>query len=316
MRTFATVKLTDAISRFENYISAERRLASGTVEYYMLEVERFAQHLAEQKIEVIEEISTNDIRNWLMGKMEQGEMASTVTKQTAALRAWFKYLRKNGMLDKDLMASIVPPKAPKRMPIFFRESEVEHIYDDIYPHTYDGEVEKLVLRMLYETGMRRSELSMLMLGSVDLSKLQIKVLGKRNKERIIPIENELANNISRFIALRNQTLEALQADNPESEPTERLLMDGKGRPLSTGKIYTIVNHYMSALSTADRTSPHVFRHSFATHMLNEGANIDAIKELLGHSSLNSTEVYTHVTREHLKETYKHAHPRATKNKEV
>lgn len=310
------MKLTDAIARFENYITAERRLASGTVTYYMLEVERFAQHLTEQEIENIEEITTNDIRNWLMGKMEQGEMASTITKQTAALRAWFKYLRKNGMMDKDLMAAIVPPKAPKRLPIFFREKEVEHIYDDIYPHTYDGELEKLVLRMLYETGMRRSELSMLTLERLSLSNLTIKVLGKRNKERIIPIENELANNISRYITLRNQMLETLCAERDDIEPTEALLVDSKGRPLTTNKIYDIVHRYMSTLSNAERTSPHVFRHSFATHMLNEGANIDAIKELLGHSSLNSTEVYTHVTREHLKETYKHAHPRATKNKEV
>ena len=310
------MKIEESIARFAQYVSSERRLAEGTVRYYVGVSQQVGKYLAEQEIEDLEDISANDIRGWLMQQIERGEMASTVTKQTAALRAWFKFLRKEGHLDTDIMAKVSPPKQPKRLPIFFRESEVEHIYDDIYPDTYDGEVDKLVLRMLYETGMRRSELAMLPLGNIDLGNLTIKVRGKRNKERMIPIENELANNISKYIALRNMMIEQLRGEQEDWEPTERLLVDSKGKAVSDGKIYRIVEHYMPQLSNADRTSPHIFRHSFATHMLNEGANIDAIKELLGHSDLASTEVYTHVTREHLKEAYKHAHPRATKNKEV
>lgn len=310
------MKIEESIALFAQYVSSERRLAEGTVRYYVGVSQQVGKYLAEQEIEDLEDISANDIRGWLMQQIERGEMASTVTKQTAALRAWFKFLRKEGHLDTDIMAKVSPPKQPKRLPIFFRESEVEHIYDDRYPDTYDGEVDKLVLRMLYETGMRRSELAMLPLSNIDLGNLTIKVRGKRNKERMIPIENELANNISKYIALRNMMIEQLRGEQEDWEPTERLLVDSKGKAVSDGKIYRIVEHYMPQLSNADRTSPHIFRHSFATHMLNEGANIDAIKELLGHSDLASTEVYTHVTREHLKEAYKHAHPRAIKNKEV
>lgn len=316
LRIFAIVKIDESIALFANYVGAERRLAEGTLGYYIGEVERFAQYLSAQGIDTLDEISANDIRTWLMSKIEQGTAASTVNKQTAALRAWMKYLRRQGHMEADLMAKITPPKQPKKLPIFFRENEVEHIYDTIYPEGFDGETHKLVLRMLYETGMRRSELSMLPLSNIDLGALTIKVRGKRNKERIIPIEKELAHNISKYIALRNKLLEELMAENPALADESRLLVNSKGHPVSDATIYSIVRRYMGTMSYAERTSPHVFRHSFATHMLNEGANIDAIKELLGHTGLAATEVYTHVTREHLKETYKHAHPRAIKNKEV
>ncbi len=312
MCIFAIVKIDEAIQRFTDYVSSERRLAEGTVRYYISEVERFGRYLYSQDIHLIEEISAQDVRSWQMSLMEEGEAAGTVTKQIAALRAWFKFLRKKGYTDTDIMVKITPPKRAKRLPIFFREDEVEQIYDDIYPNDYDGELDKLVLRMLYETGMRRSELANVTLGNINLDELTIKVRGKRNKERIIPIEDELAHNISRFIALRNTMVEELKAKKPTVANTDRLLVNSKGRVVSDGMIYLIVEKYMAPRSNAERTSPHVFRHTFATHMLNEGANIDAIKELLGHSDLAATEVYTHVTREHLKETYKHAHPRATK----
>jgi integrase/recombinase XerC len=306
------VKIDEAIQRFTDYVSSERRLAEVTVRYYISEVERFGRYLYSQDIHLIEEISAQDVRSWQMSLMEEGEAAGTVTKQIAALRAWFKFLRKKGYTDTDIMVKITPPKRAKRLPIFFREDEVEQIYDDIYPNDYDGELDKLVLRMLYETGMRRSELANVTLGNINLDELTIKVRGKRNKERIIPIEDELAHNISRFIALRNTMVEELKAKKPTVANTDRLLVNSKGRVVSDGMIYLIVEKYMAPRSNAERTSPHVFRHTFATHMLNEGANIDAIKELLGHSDLAATEVYTHVTREHLKDTYKHAHPRATK----
>lgn len=312
MCIFAIVKIDEAIQRFTDYVSSERRLAEGTVRYYISEVERFGRYLYSQDIHLIEEISAQDVRSWQMSLMEEGEAAGTVTKQIAALRAWFKFLRKKGYTDTDIMVKITPPKRAKRLPIFFREDEVEQIYDDIYPNDYDGELDKLVLRMLYETGMRRSERANVTLGNINLDELTIKVRGKRNKERIIPIEDELAHNISRFIALRNTMVEELKAKKPTVANTDRLLVNSKGRVVSDGMIYLIVEKYMAPRSNAERTSPHVFRHTFATHMLNEGANIDAIKELLGHSDLAATEVYTHVTREHLKDTYKHAHPRATK----
>lgn len=306
MRIFAVVKIEEAIQRFADHITVERHLSPTTVRYYVREAEDFAQYLASQEVTDIEKIEPYDVRDWLMVQMEKNSPA-TVKKKLAALSAWITYLRKNKYLARDIMASVSIPQQPTRQPIFFRESEVEHIYDDIYPHTYEGALAKLVLRMLYETGMRRSELASLTVQDVNLSKLTIKVLGKGSKERIIPIENELAHNISQYLTLRDEKMAEEKAAD-----SRRLLINSKGRPVSDSMIYSIVEQYMPTLSNADRMSPHVFRHTFATHMLNEGADINAVKELLGHSSLDSTEIYTHMSRERLKETYKHAHPRATK----
>jgi len=306
------VKIEDAISCFADYIAVERRLAPGTVKYYVDVVAQFAKYLQQQQIALVEEIGGADVRSWQMSLIGAGLRPGTVVRDTAALRAWFKYLRLRHGLERDIMAKALPPKQPRRLPVFFREREVEQIYSDIFPDTFDGQMERLVLRLLYETGMRRSELASLTLSSIDLSTPAIKVLGKRSKERIIPIESEMAHNISRYLALRQTVMDSLSPQQPDKPSTDRLLVDSKGKPVSDGKVYRIVERYMRPLSNADRTSPHVFRHSFATHMLNEGANIGAIKELLGHSSLSSTEIYTHVSREHLKETYKHAHPRAHK----
>ena len=309
---FAIVKIQNAIQSFAEYIAVERRLSPGTVKYYVGVVKQFAQYLEREHVSEVEDIKGADVRGWQMSLINDGKRPGTVVRDMAAVRAWVKYLRLRQGLKRDIMAKVVTPKRPVRLPVFFRENEVERIYSDEFPDTFDGQMERLVLRMLYETGMRRSELASLTLSSVDLSSLNIKILGKRNKERIVPIESELAHNISRYLALREEVL-ALRAEQQSGEEqTDRLFVTGKGKAVSDGMVYRIVERYMRPLSHAERTSPHVFRHTFATHMLNEGANIDAIKELLGHSSLSSTEIYTHVSREHLKETYKHAHPRANK----
>ena len=312
MCNFAVVKVVVAIQQFADYVTVERRLAATTCQYYIGDVQRFASYLESQQVYDLEDIQVQHVRNWQMGLVETGEAPGSITRYLASLRAWFKYLRRNGEFGYDIMAKITTPKTPKRLPVFFRESEVERIYSDIYPHTFDGEMHKLVLRVLYETGMRRSELAMLKVGNIDLGAMTIKVRGKGNKERQIPIENELAQNISNYLTLRKGVIEEQMMAETDYQPTDRLLINSKGRAVSDGMIYLIVRRYMDVLSNADRTSPHVFRHTFATQMLNEGANIDAIKQLLGHSDLTATEIYTHVARQHLKETYKHAHPRANK----
>lgn len=306
------MKIREAIALFTGYIVNERRLSAGTVTYYVGCTEAFARYMETQQITELQDIAPRDIRLWQMEQMEQNIAPTTIRRNMAALRAWFKYLRRNDHLNWDIMVFVTPPKTPQRLPIFFREQEVEHIYDDIYPNNYSGEVEKLVLRILYETGIRRSELSGLTLGNVDTTKFTLKVLGKRNKERYIPIQHELATAINSYLPHRTAILQEQAEHHPERINSDRLLINKHGLPLNTSMIYRIVSHYMLQLSDADRTSPHIFRHTFATHMLDEGANIEAVKELLGHSSLVSTEIYTHVSRERLKETYKHAHPRALK----
>lgn len=294
------MKTTEAIERFHTYIATERRMAAGTVRNYIDDLEDFDAWLRSQDIEVLDDVTAREVRGWQMEHMERGEKAGTVKRRLSSLSSFFRYLRRHGLFDADIMAKVSAPKQPKRLPVFFKEKETEHLYDEgLFPDTFMGQRDKLMLRMLYETGMRRSELAGLKTASVDFSSLTIKVLGKRNKERLIPIENELAHNIKEYLALKEQ----------EKGPSEWLFVGARGRQITPQDVYLTVKKYMTALSDADRISPHVFRHSFATHILNEGGNIEAIKELLGHADLATTEVYTHVTREHLKEVYKHAHPR-------
>ena len=200
------MKIEEAIQRFADHVTVERRLATGTVKYYVGGVEDFARFLAEREVTDLDQIDPRHVREWQMQLVASGHKPSTVTKLLTALRVWFRYLRRQNYLDRDIMARITPPKGDRHLPVFFREQEVEHIYDDIYPDTFDGQRDRLVLRMLYETGMRRSELANLPMKNIDTMGLSIKVHGKRNKERIIPIENELAHNISRYLALREQVI--------------------------------------------------------------------------------------------------------------
>ena len=278
-------------------------MAAGTVRNYIDDLEDFDAWLRSQDIEVLDDVTAREVRGWQMEHMERGEKAGTVKRRLSSLSSFFRYLRRHGMLDRDIMAKVTPPRQPKRLPVFFREKELEHLYDDgIFADDFEGRRDALALRLLYETGIRRSELTGLREAWADLSALTLKVHGKRDKERLIPIESELAHNISDYLALKHQTL----------EPTEWLFTGKRGGQLNPNQVYQIVHKYMTTLSNADRISPHVFRHSFATHILSEGGNIQALKELLGHESLSTTEIYTHVTREHLKDVYKHAHPRGRK----
>ena len=298
---FAVMKTNDAITLYLQYAATQRRMSQLTLKAYREELERFAQYLHSMGIDNVEDITTREPRQWQASLMQDGSAPRSVLRMLSALRGWQKYLRRCGIIKNDFMAKVSSPKVPQTQPVFFKEREVERIYDiDIFPDTFNGRRDRLLLRLLYETGIRRSEAAGLRLSAIDFSARTIKVLGKRSKERYIPVNDELLKAISDFVEARSSI--ACQDDH--------LLVSENGKPVSDSQIYTIVRRYMSALSNADRVSPHVFRHSFATHILNEGGNIDAIKHLLGHSSLDATEIYTHVTREHLRQTYRQAHPRA------
>lgn len=298
------MNINAAIECFINYISTERRLATRTVALYTDALAHFSSFLSAQNISEVEDVDALQVRKWQVSMIEANLAPATVKLELSALRSWFKYLRRQKWITVDVMANVTPPKLPKHLPIFFRESEVEKIYtySELFADTFEGKRDKLLLQILYETGIRLSELIGLRDSSVDFSAGIIKVLGKRDKERYIPIENELAHNIQCYFSLK-QGIENC---------SNTLFVGETGKPMSKSNVETVVKKYMSLVSNADRISPHVFRHSFATHLLNEGADINAIKELLGHADISATEIYTHVTREHLKETYKHAHPRANK----
>lgn len=295
-----------AIDSFVRYIRTERRLADGTVNEYQGVLSHFADFLSRNfDIHDLDQVSHVEIREWQMELSGCGFTPASVKTHTVVLRSFFKFLRRQQWVHSDVMAKVTTPKSPRRLPVFFTEKEVAHIYDDnLFPDSFEGRRDQLMLRLLYETGMRRAELLSLTEGAVDFSSRTVKVIGKRDKERIIPIENELLHTIKCYFSLKRQT----------SAESELFFIRPDGSPITPYDVAKVVKHYMSPLSNADRISPHVFRHSFATHLLNEGADINAIKELLGHSDLSATEVYTHVSRQHLKETYKHTHPRERKTK--
>lgn len=298
------MRITDSIEDFKDYIATERRMAQGTVRNYMADLQDLSAFLEPLGVADLQDLTARDIRSWQLAHIEKGESPGTVKRRLSSVGSWLRWLRSSGLFDADLMSKIASPKQPKRKPVFFRISELEHLYDEgVFGNDFVGQRDALMLRMLYETGVRRSELIGLKESSVDLASFTIKVLGKRNKERIIPIEKELAYNISNYVALKREVA---------SSAEEWLFVTPQGCQMSTEQVYCIVRKYMKVLSNADRISPHVFRHSFATHMLKEGGELVAIKELLGHESLTTTEIYTHVTREQLKEVYKDAHPRGRK----
>lgn len=302
------MKIEETIEAFVAYISTERRLAARTVTIYTEALRRFSTLLDEIGVERVEDVGAKEVRMWQMRVMDAGWAPATVKQALAALSSWFRFMRRQGWITTDVMAKIVPPKNPQHLPVFFREQEVEKIYsqrEEMFSDDFVGVRDQLILRVFYETGMRRSELCGLKDNSFDLSMMQVKVLGKRNKERFIPIENDLAHNISAYLALKSK-IEGC---------SEAFFVSEKGDPLTHAQVYSLVKKYMSKLSNADKISPHVFRHSFATHLLNEGADLEAIRQLMGHANVGVTEIYTHVSKEHMKEQYRNAHPRANKKKD-
>lgn len=297
------MKLSQSISQFIDYISIERRLSSLTVAAYSQDLISFLEFSEQNEVEDVENISSLLIRQWEMKLLEEDKLsARSVCRKLAALRSWNKYLRKQKIISTDFFAKITSPKIQPQLPVFFRESEMEKLSEQpIFPETFEGVRDFLIIEIFYATGIRRAELIGLSDNSIDFENNTIKVLGKRNKERIIPIEQDLKQDILKYIDLRYSIVES---------DTEKLFVNDKGKPLSAAAVGTIVKKYMSIVSNAERISPHILRHSFATHLLNNGADINAIKELLGHSSLAATQIYTHNTVEKLKKIYKSAHPRA------
>ena len=296
--------MNEAIESFLLYIKTERRLSDKTVIKYEGGLHQFEQFIADTfSIINVEEIKPTEIREWQVHLSDRGNAVATVKGQLVILRSFYKYLRRQGIINVDVMAKVVTPKMPKHLPIFYTEKETAKIYDSMYfSDDFEGHRDQLMLQVLYETGIRRAEVVGMTESSVDFSAKTLKVLGKRDKERIIPLENELLHNIKCYFSLKKQ----------KEIQSEFFFVRSDGKQFTANDVYRVVKKYMTLFSKADKISPHIFRHSFATHMLNEGADIGAIKELLGHTDLSATEIYTHVTRQHIKEEYQHAHPRTKK----
>jgi integrase/recombinase XerC len=291
------------ISGFTAYLQFEKRYSEKTVQAYQHDLEQFFLYLKSQFGDTaIQQISHIHIRSWLAQLREFSISAKSVNRKISTLKSFYKYLLRKEVVKSSPMAKIISPKNVKRLPVFVNERSMEDLMqNDIFPEGFNGQTDQLIMELLYQTGMRRAELLGLQISDFDASNQTIKVLGKGNKERIIPLQAALCKLIRDYIFARNQVKDLQHSF---------LLSFENGKPLYEKYIYNTVKKYLNLVTTLGKKSPHVLRHTFATHILNKGAELNAVKELLGHASLAATQVYTHNTIDQLKEVYKKAHPKA------
>jgi len=286
-------------NKFITYLSSEKRFSEHTVKSYTTDLKQFTSFLADefQIVDDINEIRFQIIRSWIASLLEKGIGPRSVNRKISTLKSYFKFLIREGVIVENPMMKVVAPKSKKRLPVFIEEDQIETLLNEVeFEEGIVGERNKLIIELFYVTGIRLSELINIKISDIDFNNNLIKVLGKRNKERLIPLASSMVGELRSFI---------------EKNPQNQFLFTNlDGKKLYTKLVYRIVKKYISKISSVNKKSPHILRHTFATHMLNNGADINAIKELLGHANLSATQVYTHNTIEKLKSVYKQAHPRA------
>lgn len=290
------------LQSFLNYIRFEKRYSQHTLISYQNDLEQFFAYLASQfDAPPVDKITAMFVRSWL-AEMKEDEISSkSINRKISSLRSFFKYAMKTGVIEQSPMATVTAPRISKRLPSFVEEKDIATLFDHVeFPDTWKGRTERLVLLLFYSTGMRLSELINLKESQIDPSHSQVKVVGKGNKERIIPVSKELMGEIQSYIAEKPN----------RQEGVPNVFVNEKGKPLQPRSVYSFVKDHLAKVTTIQKKSPHILRHSFATHLMNNGADLNAVKELLGHSSLAATQVYTHNTIEKLKDVFKKAHPKA------
>jgi integrase/recombinase XerC len=292
------------LREFLNYLSFQKRYSPNTVISYQNDLSAFFDFVLEEyKISELSEISTSIIRTWLAFLKENKYTSKSINRKISSLKAFFKYQLKLQRISVNPVSTITSLKVSKRLPSFVAEKDISTLLNhDFFTDDFEGKTSYLVFEIFYQCGLRRNELIRLKEKDIDNGCRTIKVLGKGNKERIIPVSKGLIDSIWQYVLAKRQEFPEL--------PSDGLLVNKKGKPLDPKFVYNLVKNNLASVSTADRKSPHVLRHTFATHLTNNGAQINAVKELLGHSSLASTQIYTHNTIEKLKEVYKQAHPKS------
>lgn len=291
--------------KFIQYIRFEKRYSPHTVKAYSGDLDEFFDYLkTTYHVTDIIEVDYQMIRSWLVSLMDASVKARSVNRKLSSLKSFYRFLIKEGVVKANPMSRIISPKTPKILPVYVEKENIDQLLDKVdFGNDYEGVRNRLVIELLYATGMRLSELINLKDFDIDFHSKTLKVLGKRNKERIIPFGDRINKLVDEYIDLKQNTYRIVHHDN-------YLLLTEKGEKMYPKLIYRIVRHYLSLVTTLTKKSPHVIRHTFATHLLNNGADLNAIKELLGHANLSATQVYTHNTVEKLKKVYKQAHPRA------
>ena len=294
------------IEDFIEYLRFERNYSSKTTEEYQADLEAFKRfyEATDSNLDWAD-MPTDIVREWVVEMMDKGNAATSVRRRLSSLRSFYKFLLRRGLVTKDPVHNMPGPKVEKKLPAYVRETEMDRLFDgDFFGEGYQGFRDRMILLTFYSTGIRLSELVGLDDKDVDLDQMQLKVTGKRNKQRIIPYGDEFGDSLRQYIAERDNFARQFDAD------TSLFLDERTGRRMTPVKVRSIVKKYLSMVTTQQRNSPHVLRHTFATAMLNHKADLQSVKELLGHESLSTTEIYTHTTFEQLKEMYNQAHPRA------
>jgi len=289
---------------FLQYLQIEKRYSPHTIRSYQNDLDQFFTYLSENEMPTgPDEISSHQIRSWIVSLMDKGVKPVSVHRKISCLRVFFRYLRKEGAIKGDPLEKVVLPKRKKSLPVFVSEQSLDILLDSTdFGKGFAGIRNRTIIEMLYLTGMRRAELIGLQIPDVDLKGAQVKVTGKRNKQRIIPLTKPFILRLDEYLNIRNE--------NESGTGSEWFFITDKGNKLYDKYVYNVVRSYLSLVTTIEKKSPHILRHTFATHMLNRGADLNAIKEFLGHANLSATQVYTHNTFEKLKKIYKQAHPRA------
>lgn len=291
------------VDQFLNYLRYERNRSPLTVQWYEESLRDFETYI--QEVDDCLSLLTVDadlIRGWMERQMDEGKKPATVNRGLSAVRTFYRYALSRQLVEKDPACGITGPKKPKPLPQFVREAEMDRLFDEnLDGDKYNNVRARTILLLFYETGIRLAELVGLNDEDIDFVAMQLKVTGKRDKQRIIPIGEELAQALTDYMARRDQEVQ---------KQSKALLLTGKGERMSRQQVQYLVKKHLSVVTTLKKRSPHVLRHSFATAMLNNGAGLESVKKLLGHESLNTTEIYTHTTFEQLKRVYNEAHPRA------
>ena len=289
---------------FLQYLKIEKRYSPLTVRSYLNDLDQFDKYLNLQGLSgKPEEIGFHDVRSWIVSLIENGYSPVSIHRKISSLRVFYRHLRREGLVTNDPLEKVVLPKIRKRLPVFVDEGSLGKLLDEYeFGDDFDGIRNRTIIEMLYTTGMRRAELTGLRDADVDISGASVKVTGKRNKQRIIPLLKPFTAKLENYVRIRSEKF-------PDNRP-EWFFVGNKGNKLYDKYVYNTVRKYLSMVTTIEKKGPHILRHTFATHMLNNGADLNSIKEFLGHANLSATQIYTHNSFEKLRKIYKQAHPRA------
>jgi integrase/recombinase XerC len=295
---------------FINYIQFEKRYSPHTVIAYRTDLEQFYDFLSKQYgISTINVVNHSMIRSWLVYMLDKQNSPRSINRKITTLKSFYKFLIKEGIVKQNPVRNIITPRISKRLPVFVEKESMDNLLDQTdFGEGFQSLRNRLIIEMFYVTGMRLSELVNLKESDIDFHNSSIKVLGKRNKERLIPFSDKFGKLLKTYISARRDAINGISDDGVSDIPY--LFFTESGRKIYYKMVYRIVNGYLGQVTTIEKKSPHVIRHSFATHLLNNGAELNAVKELLGHANLSATQVYTHLTIEKLKKIYQQAHPKA------